>query len=115
MLSIRSFGVGDGSRQIEAVIDTGFTDALTLPPDTIEALGLSLRGSTEVMLANGDIEQVGIHRVELVWHGRRQLVTAYGVSGGALVGMGLLRGSRLTVEAVPGGGVMIEELSRSSS
>jgi len=31
--------------------------------------------------------------------------------GGPLVGMGLLRGSRLGIDVVPGGSVVVEELS----
>lgn len=93
-----------------AVIDTGFTDWLTLPPDVVEYLGLPVRGSVDVELADGSVERLPIHRVMVSWHGRTRLVRAYATPGGVLIGMALLGGSRLTVDAVPGGAVRIEKL-----
>lgn len=39
------------SAEIEAVLDTGFTGHLTLPPEVIEELGLPLLGSRNSVLA----------------------------------------------------------------
>ncbi len=99
------------SADVRAVIDTGFTDWLTIPADAAEYLGLQVRGSVDVELADGSVERLPIHRVRVSWHGRSRSVRAYGVPGGeALIGMSLLRGSRLTLDSVPGGAVRIEDL-----
>ncbi len=98
-----------GTRPLEAVIDTGFTDRLTLPPDIVEEMGLPLRGSVEVILADGSIETLPMYRVRLIWHGRERAIRAYAASGEPLVGMSLLSGSELRIRAKGGGKVEIEE------
>jgi clan AA aspartic protease len=98
------------TRAVEAIIDTGFTDRLTLPPEIVEELGLPLRGSAEVMLADGSIETLPIYRARLLWHDRECEIRVYAASGGPLVGMALLSGSELRVRVMGGGTVEIEEL-----
>ncbi len=95
---------------VEAVIDTGFTDRLTLPPDVVDELGLPLRGSAEVVLADGGIETLPMYRVRLLWHDRERTIRAYAASGDPLVGMTLLSGSELRIRVMGGGTVEIEEL-----
>lgn len=92
-------------------MDTGFTDELTMPASVAEYLGLPVRGSVDAELADGSVEQLPLHHVRISWHGRTRSVRAYGVSSDeALIGMSLLHGSRLTLDSVPGGAVLIEEL-----
>ena len=96
--------------EVEAVIDTGFSGHLTLSAGLVEELDLPREGDIEVELANGEIDELGVYEARVRWHGREVLIPVYEADGGALVGMSLLRGSRLTVEAEPGGEVAIEEL-----
>ncbi len=100
---------GRGQR-IEAVIDTGFTGYLTLPGDAAASLGLPERGSETFMLADGSETILPVYRGGVLWHGRELRIPVSQANGGALVGMSLLRGSRLTVNAEPGGDVRVEEL-----
>ncbi|MEJ7842864.1 MAG: hypothetical protein WKF95_13965 [Rubrobacter sp.] len=98
------------SADVRAIIDSGFTDWLFVPTVVAEQLDLPFRGSVEAELADGRIERLPIHRVRVLWHGRTRSVRAYAASAGeALIGMSLLSGSRLTVNAEPGGDVRIEE------
>lgn len=46
-------GSANGAVEVEAVIDTGFTGHLTLPPAVIRSLALPKRGFVEVELADG--------------------------------------------------------------
>lgn len=101
---------GDQPIEVEAVIDTGFTGHLTLPAGTVEDLELPREGNVEVELANGEIEEMGVYEARVLWHGRDVAVAVYETDGGPLLGMSLLRGSRLTVEAEPSGEVLIDEL-----
>lgn len=103
-------GITGESRRVEAVIDTGFTDRLTLPPDVVEELRLPLRGSVEVVLADGSVETLPMYFVRLVWHGDEQTIRAYSAAGDPLVGMALLSGSELRVQVRGDGRVEIEEL-----
>ena len=64
-----------------------------------------------IQLADGSVEHLPVHRVGVSWHGQTRAVRAYGaLTDEALTGISLLRGSRPTVDSVPGGAVLIEEL-----
>jgi clan AA aspartic protease len=99
------------SVEVEAVIDTGFTGHLTLPPEVVQALALPPQGFVEVELADGSSAALGVYGALVLWDGRQRPVPVYETGGRALVGMSLLRGSRLTVGVAPGGEVVIEDLA----
>ncbi len=111
LITLRVHDGSGGDAPIEAVVDTGFTGELTLPPETVESLSLRFQGDGTAALADGSVESFEIYRAALVWHSIPRLVLAYAVPGPPLVGMELLRGSELRVEATPGGRVRIEELA----
>lgn len=74
-----------------------------LAPDLIGALSLPFVGRSVVVLANGRAVETRVHRARVVWHGRERAAQVLATEGGPLVGMALLRGSRLTIDAAPGG------------
>jgi clan AA aspartic protease len=95
---------------VETVIDTGFTDYLTLPPDLISRLGLPLGGSTRATLADGTSIALSSYRASVLWDGHWRPITVLEAAGGALAGMSLIYGFRLTIEALDGGAVTIEAM-----
>ncbi len=103
-------GRGGAHAAVEAVLDTGFTGHLTLPAETVGTLALPELGSEELVLADGSTEIASVHRATVEWHGRSRTVPALAVGGEPLLGMAMLAGSRLTMDATPGGDVLIEEL-----
>jgi clan AA aspartic protease len=111
VLSLRVFDPGRGGRQadVQAVIDTGFTGHITLPARVVRSLALPELGSEELVLADGSTEIAYVHRAIVEWHGRSRTVPALAIGGDPLIGMALLAGSRLEMDAVPGGEVVIEE------
>lgn len=104
-------GRGGVRAGVEAVLDTGFTGHLTLPAGTVGALDLPELGSEELALADGSTEIASVHRATIEWHGRSRTVPALALGGDPLIGIAMLGGSRLTMDATPGGDVLIEELS----
>jgi predicted aspartyl protease len=86
---------------------TGF---LTLSADLVRSLSLPLRGSRDVVLADGSVVGLDVYRARVVWHGRALPVSVLESEGGPLVGMALLRGSELRLRVMDGGDVLIEEL-----
>ena len=101
---------GDRVEEVDATVDTGFTGALCLPPDVVRSLSLPLVGRGVAVLADGRAVETRVHRARVLWHGRERVARVLATEGGPLVGMSLLRGSRLTVDVVPGGAVRIEGL-----
>src|SRR5215210_2426551 len=98
--------------EVEAVVDTGFDGALQLPPDIFRRLGHPYEGSTRGTLADGSEAWFDYHTGKVLWHGaERDDVIVIAGDGDPLVGMALLGGSRLQVDVVPGGSVVVEELT----
>lgn len=95
----------------KAVIDTGFTGYLAIPGERIAQLRLRSLGARIGFLADGRPAVLNAFRAVVQWHGERRIVPALEVQGLALVGMALLDGSRLTLDAIPNGPVQVEPLT----
>jgi clan AA aspartic protease len=98
------------SAEVEAVLDTGFTGHLTLPPEVVAELGLPLLGSRNSVLADGSRVALDVYRVRVLWEGRRRPVEVLATGGGALAGMSLIWGHRVNLSATEDGEVIIEAL-----
>lgn len=105
-------GPGNTTVELDAIIDTGFTDYLTVSREVVEALNLGFRESMAYELANGDLEMFDLFEARVLWDGQWRNVVVSRAEGGPLVGMALMQGSRLTVEVIDGGRVEIQSLER---
>ena len=97
-------------RSIEAVIDTGFSGHLTLPPAVIRRLGLEVDSQTNVILADNVPGRLNVSKGQILWHDRLRTVPFLAARGVPLLGMRLLAGSQLNIQVRPGGEVVIEEM-----
>ena len=98
-------------RSLEVVLDTGFTGYLTLPSESIRQLGLSSVGQRTFELANGELFDFQVYIGSVSWHGRPSDVLVLQSDSVPLLGMTLLWGSRVCMDALNDGEVTIEELS----
>src|SRR5947207_1019601 len=88
-LTIRGFR---GRRQeIEAVVDTGYTGWLTLPPATVAALGFRWQTLGRGILADGSVSAFDVFRAKVMWDSRVRTVLADEFDATPLVGMAMLR------------------------
>ena len=78
------------TKDIEAVIDTGFTRYLTLPPAMVAELGLGYRGVNSVILADCSETTLEVYGVTVLWDGQPREVVAYVSDTMPLIGMSLL-------------------------
>jgi clan AA aspartic protease len=101
----------DESETIRAVVDTGFTSYLTLPPDVIERLGLSWHSSDKGVLADGSECLFDVFEGTVDWDGKRREILVDQADTDPLVGMTLLRGYDLQIQVRPGGNVTIKRAS----
>ena len=69
-IRLRIPGANGRSREIEAVIDTGYSGWLTLPPKLIVALGLSWQTTGRGLLADGSECLFDVYDASVIW-GRR--------------------------------------------
>jgi len=101
----------DGRAEVaDAAVDTGFTEFLALPPALIAGLGLPFAGLADLTLADGSETVLHVFDAIVHWHGQRIQVPAFEAAGTPLIGMKLLRGSRLAVDVVEDGRVEIRPL-----
>jgi clan AA aspartic protease len=94
--------------EIEAVLDTGFTGVLTLPPAAVAALSLPYLGPEPAKLADGTRIMLALHRAILLWDGQERVIRVLAMDGAPLIGMSLLDGSNVHLEVTEGGLVTIE-------
>jgi clan AA aspartic protease len=97
-------------QEIEAVVDTGYTGWITLPPMVIAALNLSWRNFGRGILADGSVSLFDVYQAKVVWHGRDRPVFVDELDATPLVGMALLRSCELNVQVRAKGKVTIKRL-----
>jgi clan AA aspartic protease len=98
------------TKMVEALIDTGFTGFLSLPLAMIESLGLVWIFSDSVTLGDGSEVIFQMYRATIIWDGAFKVVDVAASESEPLLGMGLLYGFKLQVEAVERGMVTIEAM-----
>ena len=95
---------------IDFAIDTGFTEEMTLPPDIIDELNLPSHRQISLVMADGTTYRGETYVGQIRWHERLRRVEVISVDADPLVGMKLLAGSNPSIDAEPGGTVVITEL-----
>jgi clan AA aspartic protease len=95
---------------IDAVIDTGFTGFLSLPHSVITDLDLPWHYRDIGTLGDGSEVVFEIYKASVIWDGLNQVVDVAASDSDPLVGMSLIYGFKLQIEAVEGGLVTIEAL-----
>ena len=107
---LRLRGPGGQEQEIDAVIDTGFNGFLTVSPVLVRQLSLPHLGQSRALLADGQEELLDLYEVTLLWDGQWRGVETDATDTGAVVGMALLYGYSVSIEAVEGGQVVIAAL-----
>ena len=103
----------DENIPITFVIDTGATGDVSLPQSVIDFLDLPLAEDADnivITLADGTTGPGRLYLARVLWHNRIRHIEVVNLEGAPLMGMALLYGSNLNVDAVPGGQVTITEL-----
>ncbi len=103
-------GPGGQGRQIEAILDTGYTGSLTLPSAVVSDLGLPFRGRGSVLLGDGSESEFDVHEATVAWAGEHRLAAIDVAETDPLLGVGLLLGNELTVQVIVGGEVALRRL-----
>jgi clan AA aspartic protease len=100
-----------GQRQlVDAVIDTGFNGFFTLPSAVITTLDLPWSGSDIVTLGDGSETLFDLYAATIIWYGQYCEIDIAESETDPLIGMSLLYGYRLQIDAIKGGIVKIEAL-----
>jgi clan AA aspartic protease len=97
--------------EFDAVVDTGFTAELTLPPSAIELMELEEIRTDPARVADERIIYRSVYRANLLWEGQIRQVDVVELDREPLAGMTLLKDHRLTIDVTDGGRVEITPLT----
>ncbi len=90
-----------------AVIDTGFSDYLTLPRSVLEKFQAAQRSHARVVLADGSEIVSELFELTVLWDGKPITIEVHAAEVEPLVGMALLSGHDLHMRVVPDGEVSV--------
>jgi clan AA aspartic protease len=102
--------IGSPKIMVDAVIDTGFTSFLSLPSSIIESLELPWSCFDFGTLGDGSEVVFQMYTASVIWDGRIQIIDVAASEAEPLVGMSMLYGYDLRIQAVEGGTVSIQSL-----
>jgi clan AA aspartic protease len=100
------------AEDIDAVIDTGFTSYLTLPPAIISSLGLRWMSTARGVLGDGSECLFDVFEAVVVWDVSERTILVDEADVDPLLGMSLLDGYELKIQVRSGGKVTIKPLAR---
>lgn len=109
-IRLRVNGPRRRDHEVEAVIDTGYTASLTLPPAVIAALGLRWRSVGRGTLADGSECLFDVYEALVVWDGEERHILVDEAAADPLVGMRLLRNYELKIQVRTRGELTITRL-----
>ena len=109
-VTVSLMDAGGELQQCEVIVDTGFTGWLVLPEYEIRRLGLVRSGSQYSVIASGSEAEFDYYETSVFWHDRIHEIEVFQSIDQPLLGMELLEGSRVAVEAWNGGEIVIEEV-----
>ena len=103
-------GESESRVSMEALLDSGFTGAVSLPLRVIKELNLTWSGEHSVTL--GDASEVGVDLYEGIveFAGSRYRCAILSTGDVPTVGMHLMQEARICFEAVPGGVVTLASI-----
>jgi clan AA aspartic protease len=102
--------IGNENRQtrvINTVVDTGYTGFLSLPSEIITDLSLPWTGIDRGTLGDGSEVTFEVYAATVIWNGEYRNIPVNEAETDPLVGMSLLYGYDLRIQAVEGGSVTI--------
>ena len=97
---------------IEFVVDTGFTEFLTLPQEVVSSMVLERVDSIEAELADGRTVLLPVHAATVFWCGAEVVLPVLATGHRPLLGTGLLKDLGLQVEFWEGGTVSVQPRAR---
>ncbi len=99
---------GPEDREIEAVIDTGYSGKTQPATLSMAELELPFVIRSRSALADGTVVAFNVHGATVVWDGRPRYIDIDAVGVAPLLGMDLMDSHSLYVEITDGGRVIIE-------
>ena len=114
-LQIHVRGSEGHEQLVDAIVDTGYTAFLTLPPELVQSLNLRWQSVNRGTLADGSECLFDVFEVDVKWDGEIHRLLVSEADTDPLVGMALLNGYELKMQICDGGRLEIIRLSDAST
>lgn len=111
VLSIDILNASGQAHMTTAIVDTGFTGWLTLPPTTINTLGLLWKRSGQAVLADGSVIITNVFEGAILWDGQSVAIPIVEADGSPLIGMSLMYGYELLMPILDGAVFTLRKIS----
>ena len=95
----------------DVIVDTGFNGWLSLPPSIISQLGLIWKRRGRAILGDGSECIFNVYEAVVLWDGEILTIPIDEADSEPLIGMSLMEGYQLTVQAIEGGRVELNKLN----
>ena len=102
-LTVEIAGASGMAQPVEFVLDAEFNGWLTLSQDMIDRVGLTSARPQSGILADGQRVEFRTFTASAWWHGQRRNVEIVESPGDPLLGISMLWGSNVTLQAWKGG------------
>ena len=110
LLAVALLDTAGQFQSFDFVLDTGFDGDLSLPSQTIQTLVAVRLSPSIIELADGSRTTAHTWAATALWDGERRTVSIMESEGDPLLGMSLLWGNHIALEAKDFGGVVIEQM-----
>ena len=97
--------------QVLAIIDTGFTEWLALPPDIVDQLRFGLVDSEQLIFGNSVSEELSVYEARVKWCEEWRTIRVHQVSGLPTIGMEMLRRHRIEFDALGDAEIDVEAVA----
>jgi clan AA aspartic protease len=111
VITLTVLGTNQQRQEIKAVVDTGYTGFLTLPSSVIATLELTWYMQQECIIGDGSTSMFNLYEASAIWDGQIRTIEINESETSPLVGMSLIEGYELNIQALAGGSVTIKILS----
>jgi clan AA aspartic protease len=101
---------GQPDFSVDFVIDTGFNDYLTLPPQAVSAMNLSLYSSIPARLADGSEAVLSVHLGTIIWDGVEKVVPVLASGYKPLLGTAMMEEYHLEIDFADNGLVSLTKI-----
>jgi clan AA aspartic protease len=91
IITLTVLGANQQRQEITAVVDTGYTEFLTLPSSIIITLGLTWYMQQECIIGDGSVSMFNLYEASAIWDGRVRTIEINESETFPLVGMSRLR------------------------
>ncbi|MBD0264129.1 MAG: clan AA aspartic protease [Tolypothrix sp. Co-bin9] len=95
----------------DVIVDTGFNGWLSLPPSIIAELELIWKRRGRAILGDGSECIFNVYEAVVLWDGAFVTIPIDEADSELLIGMSLMEGYQLTVQAIEGGRVELNKLN----